>query len=506
MEPELFPPQPQDLPGRYYSAADYHALYKSGQATPLKVAETLLGLIRAPSKYADAWRWVNEDAVLTSARASTERWAAGKPKGLLDGVPFGVKDDVDAKGYVSTFGMRVDKSIPFFNKVAAESEWCVAKLEEAGAVLMGKMHMHEVGMDTTGCNPYNGTPTNWFNKSYYPGGSSSGPGSALGAGLAPIMVGTDAGGSVRIPAAFIGVYGLKTSHNRLSTRNSSMCITGPMAATVADLTLAYRTMAAPNPSDPIGSLFAPSIPPSPEAAKKYIGICSPWLSAATQPVRDTIGPLITHLQSLGYETVPISLPNLRLGQLAHAATCLAEGVADARARVAGTARSYLSLLNSPNRLLLAVGSQTPAAEYLAYGQVRAALMRHLAHLFERYPGLVVLSPTSPVAGWAKTEGDQGYGFSDGNMSVYNMTYVWVANTSGCPAVTAPAGYVTPDRGEGEVPVGVMGMAEWGGEETCLEFARVVEAYVRDVYPGGRKRPAEWADMLGAVTDGEARRW
>lgn len=500
MEPELFPSQLQDLPGRYYSAADYHALYKSGDLTPLKVAETLLGLIRAPSKYADAWRWVNEDAVLASARASTERWAAGKPKGLLDGVPFGVKDDVDAKGYVSTFGMKVDKSIPFFNTVAAESEWSVAKLEEAGGILMGKMHMHEVGMDTTGCNPYNGTPTNWFNKSYYPGGSSSGPASALGGGLVPIMVGTDAGGSVRIPAAFNGVYGLKTSHNRLSTRNSSMCITGPMAATVADLTLAYRTMAAPNPSDPVGSLFAPSIPPSPQT-KKYIGICAPWLAPASQPVRDTITPLTAHLESLGYEIVPISLPNLRLGQFAHAATCLSEGVVDARARVAGTDRHYLSLLNSPNRLLLSVGSQTPASEYLAYGQVRAVLMRHLAYLYEKYPGIVILSPTSPVAGWPKTKGDESYGFSDGNMSMYNMTYVWVANTSGCPAVTAPAGYVEPDQGEGRLPVGVTGMAEWGGEEACLEFARVVEGYVRDVYPGGRRRPEEWADVLGAVRGG-----
>jgi len=500
VEPELFPPQAADLPGRYYSAADYHALYNSGDVTPLQVAETLLGLIRLPSKYADAWRWVKEDAVLASARASAERWAAGKPKGLLDGVPFGVKDDVDAKGYVTTVGMKVDKTLPFFNKVAAESEWSVAKLEEGGAVLLGKLHMHEVGMDTTGCNPYNGTPTNWFNKSYYPGGSSSGPASTLGAGIVPIAVGTDAGGSVRVPAAFNGVYGLKTSHNRLSTRNSSMCITGPMAATASDLTLAYRTMAAPNPSDPVGSLFAPSIPPTPDT-KKYIGICAPWLEAATQPVRDAIAPLITHLETLGYETVPISLPNLRVGQFAHAATCLAEGVVDARARVAGTDRHYLSPLNSPNRLLLSVGSQTPASEYIRYGQVRAALMRHLAHLYERYPGMIVLSPTSPVPGWPKTEGDEAYGFSDGNMSMYNMTYVWVANTSGCPAVTAPVGYVEPARGEGELPVGVMGMAEWGGEEGCLEFARVVEGYVRDVLPGGRRRAGEWADVLGAVREG-----
>lgn len=191
--PELFPAQPTDLPGRYYSAADYHALYASGEVTPLQVAETVLSLIRPGAKYADAWRWIKEDAVLAAAAASTERWANGQQKGLLDGVPFGVKDDVDVEGYLSTMGMKVHPGVEFFEKPAAETAWPVRQLEEEGAVMMGKMNMHEVGMDTTGCNMNTGTPTNWFNKEYYPGGSSSGPASALGAGVVPITVGTDAG-------------------------------------------------------------------------------------------------------------------------------------------------------------------------------------------------------------------------------------------------------------------------------------------------------------------------
>lgn len=193
VSPDLFPAQAKDLPGRYYSAADYYALYASGEATPLQVAEALLSLIRPGAKYADAWRWLDSDRVLSAARASSERWAAGTHKGLLDGVPFGVKDDVDVAGYVTTLGMKVDETVPFLNTAAAESEWAVRRLEEAGAVMVGKMHMHEVGMDTSGCNPYNGTPTNWYNKAYYPGGSSSGPASALGGGVVPIAVGTDAG-------------------------------------------------------------------------------------------------------------------------------------------------------------------------------------------------------------------------------------------------------------------------------------------------------------------------
>ena len=148
--PELQLPQPTDLPGRFYSIADYHELYKSGEVTPLQVAEALLPLIRRdlqpPSKYAVAWTQSNVDEVLAAAKASTERWAAGKPLGILDGVPFGVKDDIDVKGFVSTMGMRVDKSQPYFNKVKRETAWPAKKLEEAGAIMMGKMNQHEVGM------------------------------------------------------------------------------------------------------------------------------------------------------------------------------------------------------------------------------------------------------------------------------------------------------------------------------------------------------------------------
>jgi Asp-tRNA(Asn)/Glu-tRNA(Gln) amidotransferase A subunit family amidase len=412
---ELFPPQPADLAGRYYSAADYHTLYKSGEVTPLQVAEALLQLIKPPSKYANAWVLVDEDAVLTAARSSTERWAKGQQRGVLDGVPFGVKTDTEVEGYVTTDGLKVDENIEFFKRPADETSWPVQKLEEAGAVMLGKNNMHEIGMDTTGCNPATGTPTNWYNKEYYPGGSSSGAGSALGGGIVPIAVGTDAGGSVRIPASFNGVYGLKVSHGRIP-RPSTMCVIGPMAGTVKDLTIAYRLMAQPNPDDPVQSLFAPSIPPSiTPSSKRVIGIHPTWLNRATPSVRSTFDTLVKHLSSRGYQTVEITLPYLREGQWAHAATCLTEAAADARAR----AKNWLALNNLPNRIMLSIGDQTPAQDYLAYNRLRKVIMSHLASLFEQHPGLIILSPTTPLAGWPKTKGDETYGFSDGkNLSVF----------------------------------------------------------------------------------------
>ncbi|KAK3341477.1 amidase signature domain-containing protein [Lasiosphaeria hispida] len=505
LTPDLQLPQPAGLPGRFASVADYHELYKSGEATPLQVVEALLPLITRPaaspsssssSQYALAFIQTDVEAVLVAARASTARWAAQEPLGVLDGVPFGVKDDTAVKGFVSTMGMRVDVGEEYFRTPEAETVWPVEKLLEAGAVMMGKMNQDEVGMGTSGCNPSTGTAVNWYNTSYYTGGSSAGAGSALSGGLIPIAVGTDAGGSMRIPPAFCGQYGLKPTHNRTTTVNSSMCVIGPMASTVADLTIAYRYMSQPNPSDPGQNLFAMSVPPEP-SAKKYLGICPEWVARADPEVRSIFDEVITHLTStkVGYELVEVQLPFLREGQLAHAPTCLAESADAAKGRVADE-RDWLKLVNYGNRVQLAVGAQTPAVDYLKYGQIRQVIMQHLAFLYEEYPGLLIVTPTTPQAGIPVHPGDAKYGVNDGNTTIRSMMYVWFANTSGCPAVTCPAGYAVPKQGEGDLPVGVMAMGEWGAEEQLLVFAGDAERYLNETYPGGRKRPEEWVDVIG----------
>ena len=145
--PELIKSQYAESNARYYSASDYHEMYKSGKVTPLQVAKALLPLISKPSgKYADGWAESHgkEYLVLEAAKASTERWAAGKPLSVLDGVPIGVKDDTDVKGFHNHTGMKYNPSVETF-KEQKESSWPVNKLQEAGAVVIGKNAMHELG-------------------------------------------------------------------------------------------------------------------------------------------------------------------------------------------------------------------------------------------------------------------------------------------------------------------------------------------------------------------------
>ncbi|KAI0200548.1 amidase signature enzyme [Astrocystis sublimbata] len=501
--PELFPPQPAALAGRFYSAADYHELYQSGKLTPLQVAQALMPLIsrQQNGKYVSAWSETQIESVLSSAKASTDRYHQGKPLGLLDGVPVGVKEDTDVEGYTSYHGQRPEPSDPAFTP-ATKSVWPVARIQAAGAIVVGTLVMHELGSDVTGCNPRRGSPKNWNNTAYYTGGSSSGAGSALSAGLVPIAIGTDAGGSIRVPASFCGVYGLKPTLHRTCAMRSSICVTGPLAATAADLAVAYRLMTAPNPDDAIQFSFAASIPPSP-TAKKTLGICQEWIDLASPVVRKSTKQAIDYFaQKLNYDVVDITLPYLYEGQLAHSAWALSELVEHTEARLK---ERTLSTVNYCNQLLLSVAGCTTASDILRYSQMRALHMEHLAFLFRKHPGLLIVTPTVPEAGWKVSPGDEAYGLNDGNLTIRMMMYIWLANSTGCPAVSVPVGYAEPDQGEGKLPIGLMAMGEWGCEEQLLSWAAEAEGYLNGSLQGGRVRPREWADVieLAANVDDES---
>ncbi|KAH8734769.1 amidase signature domain-containing protein [Ilyonectria robusta] len=483
----------------YYTANDYHEMYKSGKVTPFQVAEALLPLITRSGEPAGTYQnaWVDshgkDHLVLEAAKASTERWAAGKPLGILDGVPIGVKDDTAVKGYSNHNGMKYNPSVPFF-KVQEESVWPVKKLQEAGAIVVGRNAMHELGSDTSGCNAVQGTPTNFNNKAYYPGGSSSGAASCLSVGVVPICVGSDAGGSARVPAAFNGVYGLKTTHHRTMFMNNTMCVTSPLAATVADLTIAYRIMSQPNPECPVQSRFALSIPPEP-SAKKVMGIYRDWWNQADPRITEVCEKAVDYFANkCGYDIVDISIPYIQETQLAHSAICVTEMAEAARQRTP----DWLSLVGSANKVIMSVATKTPAADFLQYNALRELIMRHLAFLFQKHPGLLIMTPTSPMPGWPIVPGDEKYGMSDTNKTVRNMLYVFMANVTGTPALSAPVGYIDPVQGEGKLPVGLMATGEWGSEEQLLGWAREAEEYLHGGIEGGRRRPSDWLDVMGTV--------
>ena len=504
---------------RQYSIADYHTAYRAGKVTPSTVARALLDLI-STSDHGVAFLTVRKQQALAEAEQSTVRYKEGKPLGVLDGVPVAVKDEVDLDGCEKSLG-----SARSFTRIGGGTSWCVQKWKEAGAIIIGKTNMHELGLgmlpstivesevnyiiqgkllhlaqvnkyiDTTNNNPIKGTPLNPHNSHYYTGGSSGGSAYAVSAGLVPIALGADGGGSIRIPSAYCGLYGLKPSHGRVSgsptlSLASTCGVLGPHASNLNDLEIAYHIMATADPNNPSSSFFSSSIPSSPSRSPpKLLGLFKSWFDHADPPVHKACEAALSHYQSAGYTIVDIDIPYISEGQLAHAITILAEisgGIHD------------LTGLTPANKITLSVGKQTPASDFLLAQKMRQLLMQHLAFLFRSHPGLIIVTPTTPNAGWhiSGGQGDLKHGISDANMSVRSMEYVWLANFSGCPALSIPVGTAEPKDGQGRVPIGLMGMGEWGAEEELLKWGRIGEQWNVEKGDGKVGRPQNWVDVMG----------
>lgn len=302
--------------------------------------------------------------------------------------------------------------------------------------------------------------------------------------------------SIRIPSSFCGIFGLKPTHDRVSRLPSpngaaSNGVTGPMAANMIDLELGFRLMATPDPSDPHSSLFPPPFSAHSESRPKILGIYKPWFDRADAKVRDRCTAAVAYLhEQLGYEVIDVAIPHLHPGQIAHALTALSElSVSHASSSVAG--------LTAPSQLLICVGRQTPAVDYLLAQRLRGLLMRHLAALFQRHPGLIVVTPTTAIPGWPIRGGDAELrtGLADANTSLRNAEYAWLANFTGCPSLQAPVGYVQAESGGGDIPVGIMGMGEWGVDEDLIGFGYDLERYISEGLHGGGKMPEAWVDVF-----------
>ena len=214
------------------TASELTRAYASGAASPLEVAERVLAELE-PGPVVAA---LTPERALAAARESAARYAAGRPRGPLDGVPVLVKDLLDLRGTVTGAGSAV---LARLRSPAREDAAAVRNLERAGAVIVGKSQLNELAFSGLGLNPHFGTPPNALDPERVPGGSSSGSAVAVARGRVPLAVGTDTGGSVRIPAAFNGLVGFKPSWGRIPTRGVtplavSLDTVGPLARSVED--------------------------------------------------------------------------------------------------------------------------------------------------------------------------------------------------------------------------------------------------------------------------------
>jgi aspartyl-tRNA(Asn)/glutamyl-tRNA(Gln) amidotransferase subunit A len=232
------------------SASEIAPAVAGKKISAVEVTEAALARIARHDSVLNSFTDVTADRARTKARAIDAAVTAGKNAGPLAGVPFAVKNLFDVRGLPTRAGSKINRDL----KPAPRDATLIERMEAAGAVLVGALNMGEYAYDFTGENVHDGPSRNPHDVTRMTGGSSGGSGAAVGGGLVPLALGSDTNGSIRVPASFCGIFGLKPTYGRLSRARSfpfvfSFDHLGPLACSVSDLALAYDAMQGPDPDD-----------------------------------------------------------------------------------------------------------------------------------------------------------------------------------------------------------------------------------------------------------------
>jgi Asp-tRNA(Asn)/Glu-tRNA(Gln) amidotransferase A subunit family amidase len=415
----------------------------------------------------------DRDDVMRQARESTERRRAGQPRSVLEGVPIAVKDEVDQVPYPTTVGTRVHGRVP-----ALRDATVVARLRAAGAVLIGKTNMHEIGIGVTGLNPHHGTARNPHDPSRHTGGSSSGSAAAVALGLCPAAVAADGGGSIRIPAAFCGLVGLKPTFGRVSEHGAaplcwSVAHLGPIAATSEDAALLYAVMAGADAADPL-TLGQPDAHldgiEQLDLGGVRIGVDGAWFDDADSEVVAPCREALAVLERAGAELVDVSVSEVDLCRLAHLVTIGTEMTASQEPFFG----EHLHAYGSDTQLLFSLVSCFPPTLYIAAQRARARVCFAFNEILQ---GVDVLA--TPTTGCVAPEvSRRALATGESNLVLFDriMRFAPVANLTGLPAVSVPAGYA------GHLPVGLQLLGRPWQEHLLLRLCRVVERGVQRRQP------------------------
>ena len=225
------------------------------QVSSVELTTAALGRVERLDGKLRSFITVTADRALAQAAASDAALAAGKPRGLLEGIPIAVKDLFYTCGIRTTGGSAL-----YADHVPQSSATVVERLDAAGAVMLGKLNQHELAYGITSANPHFGAVANPWNLEHSPGGSSGGSGAAVAAEIVYAAMGTDTGGSIRIPASFCGTVGLKPTYGRVSRHGVmplgySLDHMGPLARSVRDAAVVLNAIAGPDPRDETSSRF-----------------------------------------------------------------------------------------------------------------------------------------------------------------------------------------------------------------------------------------------------------
>ncbi|MGE6756858.1 amidase [Corallococcus interemptor] len=459
------------------TVAAFARAYREGSTDPVAVTRKVHEAIERLDGGADRLGLFiarKPEEVLRAAEASAERLRAGAPLSVLDGVPVVIKDELDLAGFPTTLGTT------FRTEPARTDSTVAARLKAAGAVILGKANMQEIGINPIGLNPHHGAARNPWNRGHITGGSSSGSGAVVAAGLCPVSIGADGGGSIRIPAALCGVVGLKATWGRIpETGVPPLCWNvahvGPLGLTVDDVAAVYAIVAGTDGHD-VASRQQPlhHLSSYEDGALKGVrlGLCTPYFEDADPDVVARCREAVRALTDAGATVVELPAPDLNTILWTHSCIILSE-MAEA---MLPQAKARASVFGLDSRTNLALGRHFRATDLIHALRHRHRLTRELLALMADVD--VIVTPTTASTAPLIPEATLPAGES--NLPVVDalMRFIRMANLTGCPALSVPAGF---DRAG--LPVGVHLMGRPYEEHLLLRLGRVVERATERRTPG-----------------------
>ena len=450
------------------SARALGQMIRNLEVSPVEVINACLERIQTFDKKINAFiRVFNEDAI-SDAKKAQDEIMAGHWRGPLHGVPFAVKDLFDTAGAPATAGSKIWKDY-----VPVADAYVVEKLRDAGAVLLGKLSMHEFAFGITSRNPHYGPTLNPWDLTRMCGGSSSGSAAALAAGFVPLALGTDTGGSIRIPSSLCGTVGLKPTYGLVSRRGVlplswSLDHVGPMARQVEDIALGLKVIAGHDPND-----FTSAYHQSEDymASLKgdmnglVVGLPTTFFyEGLRQDVKEAVLKAVKGLETLGASVREIDIPEIIEDDIAaftvlfsEASTCLETHARNRPQDVGDEVMSGIRL-----------GMTIPATRYIHALRARTKLIEVMADVFSQVDLLVVPGTTVDAPPIESQEVSIG---SDRMINVRSALtrFTRYFNLAGNPVLSVPCGFSNQ-----QLPVGMQIIGRPFDEATLLNAGHLFQ--------------------------------
>ncbi len=445
---------------------DAASALRNGAVTSAQMVESTLTKIAECDGDLNAFLTVMQGPARARAKALDSELAQGKDRGPLHGVSVAVKDLFYIKGIRTTGGSKIfEDFIPSYDAAVIEH------LDAAGAVIVGKTNLHELAYGITSNNPHFGAVHNPHNLDCIPGGSSGGSGAAVAAGMVPMAMGSDTGGSIRIPAAFCGTVGLKPTFGRVSKYGClalglSLDHMGPLTMTVRDTAVTLNAIAGFDARDP-NSSRRPVEDYLPGAASPLKGVRIGWpenyyLESLHPEVRSAVEQARALAQELGADVVSIRVPDIAALNTISRVILMSEASAVLERYMGDRSKFGADVL-----ALLDQGRMLPATDYINAQRVRRAMQVEFRQVFGKIDCL--FTPTSPIPA---AEIDQKTVMIDGveeDVRLASTRFVRGINALGLPALSQPCGVTAAG-----LPIGLQIIGRAFEEKLLLRVGAAIE--------------------------------